>query len=190
MDRSRRTFLTRSVALATIGVTGAIALVRTTGYDVDYRRRAYLKALSGWQLAVVDALADRVCAADVPYDQPFAPPTPRECEVAEFVDAYAAAAEPAVRSDLLAAIGAIEHVFPLLYGHVHRFTALSPSAQDQVLASMERSSSSLIRGAFNGLKACLMMGYWRDPRTWGAIGYDGPRVNRPAGGWVPLRYRP
>jgi hypothetical protein len=190
LDRSRRKFLTRSVAISTIAVTSAIAIVRTSGYDIDERRRAYLRALSGWQLAVVDALADRICASDVPEGTAFAPPTPRECEVSEFVDAYAAASERAVRDDLLAAIGAVEHVFPLLYGHAHRFTALSAAAQDHVLASMERSSSALIRGAFAGLKACLMMGYWRDPRTWGAIGYDGPLVNRPPGGWVPLRYRP
>jgi len=36
----------------------------------------------------------------------------------------------------------------------------------------------------------VMMGYYRDPRTWGVLGYDGPLMNRPEGGWVPLRHKP
>ncbi len=190
----RRGFLKRvgwpTIAWATLGASGVAALVRATGYDVDPRRAAYLKALSPWQLAVVDALADRMCAADVPYDAPGAPPSARDVEVAEFVDEFVAASEPAIRRDLLAAIGAVEHAVPLLCGEARRFTALSAEEQDAVLARMEASSSGLLRGAFQGLKSLVMMGYWRDPRTWGAIGYDGPLVNRPPGGWVPLRYKP
>jgi hypothetical protein len=33
-----------------------------------------------------------------------------------------------------------------------------------------------MRGGFEGLKALLFMGYYRDARTWRVIGYDGPRV--------------
>ena len=54
---------------------------------------------------------------------------------------------------------------------------------------MESSSIELIQGAFFGLKSVVMMGYYRDPRTWGVLGYDGPRVERPAAGWVPLTHR-
>lgn len=190
---TRRAFLSRTaragLALAAVSAAGVCALVRTSGYDVEDRRRAHLKALSPWQLAVVDALADRICLAEVAYDAPFAPPTPRECEVAEFIDGYVAAADAAMRRELLAAIGAVEHFFPLLIGSPHRFSALAPEQQDAVLAAMERSPIDLVCGCFGGLKAICMMGYWRDPRTWGVLGYDGPRVNRPEGGWVPLRFK-
>jgi hypothetical protein len=29
----------------------------------------------------------------------------------------------------------------------------------------------------------LLMGYYRDPRTWRILRYDGPLVNRPDEGW-------
>lgn len=186
---NRRSFVRAGLAWAALGATGLAAVLRTSGYDRSDRRLGSLRALSGWQLAVVDALADRLCAADVPYDAPGAPPTPREAEVALFVDAFVAEAAPAVRRDLLAAFGALEHAFPALVGEVHRFTALSAQRQDAVLAAMESSSIELLAGAFHGLKSLVMMGYYRDPRTWGLLGYDGPMVARPAEGWVPLRYQ-
>jgi len=173
----------------TIGATGVATMLRTGGYDRSDRRIAYLRALPWWQLAVVDAFADRVCAADVAYDAPGAPPTPSEVDVTLFVDAYVADSAPEIRRDLLAAFGALEHAFPALAGEAHRFTALSPARQDDVLRALERSPIDLVRGAFNGLKCLVMMGYYRDPRTWGVLGYDGPLVMRPIGGWVPLRYR-
>lgn len=185
----RRSFLRAGLAWAALGATGVAALLRTSGYDRADRRVAYMRALSAWHLAVVDALADRMCAADVDYEAPGAPPPPREVEVAAFVDAFVADSDAPIRRDLLAAIGALEHAFPALAGQVQRFTALSPARQDAVLAAMESSSIGLVRGAFHGLKSLVMMGYYRDPRTWGVLAYDGPQVNRPPGGWVPLRYK-
>ncbi|MBL8609283.1 MAG: hypothetical protein JNL38_18280 [Myxococcales bacterium] len=41
----------------------------------------------------------------------------------------------------------------------------------------------LLRGGFAGLKSLIFMGYYRDPRTWAILGYDGPRVGRPERGW-------
>ena len=149
-----------------------------------------MRALSPAEVAIVDALAARMCAADVPYDSPGAPPTPRECEVVEFVDGFIADSEPAIARELHAALGALEHAFPLLIGSAHRFTGLSPEQQDEVLAAMYTSSIDLVSGCCAGLKAIVMMGYYRDPRTWGVLGYDGPLVSRPEGGWVPLRFKP
>ena len=45
------------------------------------------------------------------------------------------------------------------------------------------NGEDLLRGAFDGLKSLVFMGYYRDPRTWRILGYDGPRVNRPDEGW-------
>lgn len=184
--QTRRAFL----AWTAIGGASVLSGARFLAYSRRDRRIAYMRALSAWHVAVVDALADRMCAADVPYDAPFAPPTPRDAEVVEFVDAFVAESEPAIRRDLLAAIGALEHAFPLLAGQVRRFSSLDPEKQDRVLRAMETSSIDLVRGAFAGLKSVVMMGYYRDPRTWGLLGYDGPLVNRPEGGWVPLRFKP
>jgi hypothetical protein len=53
-----------------------------------------------------------------------------------------------------------------------------------VLASLEASSSDLLRAGFDGLKSLVFFGYYRDPRAWRLLGYDGPLVRRPAGGWT------
>lgn len=148
-----------------------------------------MRALAPWEIAVVDAVADRMCLADVPYDAPGAPPTPRECEVVEFVDDFVASSEPAIQRELHAAIGSVEHIFPFIIGSPRRFTSLSAEDRDRVLSAMDNASIDLVRGCFSGLKSLVMMGYYRDPRTWGVLGYDGPQVKRPEGGWVPLRFK-
>lgn len=186
----RRSFLRGALAYTALGGASVLSLARFVAYDRTDRRIAYMRALSAWQVAAVDALANRMCAADVPYDAPFAPPSPRDVEVVEFVDAFVAGSERALRRDLLAAIGALEHAFPMLAGYARRFSSLSAEQQDRVLRAMETSSIDLVRGAFAGLKSVVMMGYYRDPRTWGVIGYDGPLIGRPDGGWVPLRHKP
>jgi len=147
-----------------------------------------LRALAPWQLAVIDAIAARMCAADVAYDSPGAPPTPLEVGVGEFFDAFVAGSSRAMARDCLAVLGFAEHAWPLACGELHRFTALDANRQDALLAKMEASSNDLVSGAFHSLKSLTMMGYWRDPRTWGVIGYDGPLVNRPPDGWTPKRY--
>jgi hypothetical protein len=189
---TRRTFLRRfaraGIALGVIGGTGVIAAIRTSGYHVDPRRAAALEAIAPWQLAVIDAVATRMCAADVPYDSPGAPPTPLEVGVGEFWDAFVAACDRSLARECKALVGFVEHAWPLACGELHRFTSLPADRQDAVLAKMASSSSDLVRGAFQSLKSLVMMGYWRDPRTWGVIGYDGPLVNRPPDGWTPKKY--
>jgi hypothetical protein len=189
---NRRTFLRRvkraAIAFGVLGGAGVIAAVRTSGYQVDPARAASLKAIAPWQLAVLDAVAARMCAADVAYDAPGAPPTPREVGAAEFYDTFVSRCDRSLARDCKAAIGFVEHAWPLACGQLHRFTALPADRQDALLAKMESSSSDLVRGCFQSLKSLLMMGYWRDPRTWGVIRYDGPMVNRPLEGWTPKRY--
>ncbi len=185
----RRAFL-RAVLAGTAVVAGTALASRLGGYDVDFRRAAYLKTLSPWHLAVLDAVAARLCLADVPYDSIGAPPHPSEVGVSEFVDAFVAAAHPTVQRDVKGLLALVEHLWPLRCGYAHRFTRLDAAAQDDVLAKMESASIGLVRGAFAGLKTLVMMGYWRDARTWGVLDYDGPLVGRPAGGFTPLRYRP
>ena len=189
---SRRAFVGRLLrgggALAVLGGVSAIAAVRTGGYAVDPARARRLRFLAPWQLAVVDAVASRMCVADVPYDAPGAPPTPLEVEVGLFVDAFFAECAAPQQRDGRALLGFVEHAWPLACGRARRFTALDDGARDAVLAQMESSSLDLVRGAFRSLKSLLFMGYYRDPRTWGVIGYDGPLVDRPPQGWTPKRF--
>lgn len=189
---SRRTFLRRfaraGIALGVLGGSGVIAAIRTSGYRVDPARAAKLKSIAPWQLAVIDAVAARMCAADVAYDSPGAPPTPLEVGVGEHYDAFVTACEASLARDCKALVGFVEHVWPIVCGELHRFTSLPADRQDALLAKMESSSNDMVCGAFHSLKSLLMMGYWRDPRTWGVMGYDGPLVNRPVDGWTPKKY--
>lgn len=82
------------------------------------------------------------------------------------------------RSDLKAAVQVIEHL-PVLFGHPGRLTRLSPAARLDVLAAMLRSAPTPLVQAVSGLRQLALMLYYADPRTWPAIGYDGPWVGTP-----------
>jgi hypothetical protein len=160
-------------------VGSGLAFFRTTGYAVP--KTIELEAISGWQWVFVTHVARRIAAADRPDDPSI--PSPDEVDVAGFIDGYVARMPAALRRDLLRAFTYVEHVAPLGLGYLSRFTRLSPAEQDKVLASLETSQTDLLRGAFEGLKSLVFMGYYRDARTWKILGYDGPLLNRPAGGW-------
>jgi hypothetical protein len=129
---------------------------------------------------VVQHLARRIAAPDVTDGSV---PTTDEVDVVGFVDVYVANLPAALRRDLQKAFAMLEHIAPLGAGCASRFTRLAPEDQDRVLASLESSPVDLLRGAFDGLKALVFMGYYRDPRTWPILRYDGPIVNRPDAGW-------
>jgi Gluconate 2-dehydrogenase subunit 3 len=165
--------LKAAVALGVLGVAGSIvAVVRTRGYALDGEVRARLLALEPWQYIVVQQLARRVCAADQP-----GVVTPDETDVAGFVDGYVAKMPARMARDLGRFLGVIEQLAPAGIGKASRFTRLDEADQDRVLASLAKHSSELLRGGFEGVKALLFMGYYRDARTWGILGYEGPRVD-------------
>jgi hypothetical protein len=162
-------------ALLVLG--SAVAVVRTRGYELPAGRK--LVALAPWQFLVVEAVARRIAARD--RDDA---PTPDDVDVAGFIDRYVAEMAAPLRRDLGRMFGYIEHVAPVASGHSSRFTRLSGDAQDEVLRGLESSASDLLRGGFEGVKALVFMGYYRDARTWQILGYEGPLVNRPQGGWT------
>jgi hypothetical protein len=176
---SRRRFLALGAGALALA-SGAVGVVRTRGYVVPPDVPAKLASLSAWQYVVIQHVARRIAAPD--QDDP-ALPTPDSADVAGFVDGYVARMPASLRRDLLRAVAFVEHLAPFAVGCVSRFTRLAASDQDRVLASLESSSQDLLRGAFDGLKSLVFMGYYRDPRTWRVLGYDGPRVNRPDDGW-------
>jgi len=179
LNPSRRRFIALAGG-AILLASGAVAVVRTRGYAVPAEVAARLEALSPWQYVVVQSVARRIAAPD--REDP-AIPTTDDTDVAGFVDRYVARLPQRLRRDLLRALAFVEHLAPLGAGFAARFTRLAASEQDRVLASLESSDHDLLRGAFDGLKSLVFMGYYRDPRTWRIVAYDGPRVNRPDDGW-------
>src|SRR5262249_4598583 len=137
-------------------------------------RSTSLVALEPWQFVLVQHLARRVCAPD----DVRGVVSPDDVDVAGFVDAYLLGLAPKLRRDLLRFFAYIEQLAQGSGGLGSRFTHLPPEDQDRVLASLESSSSELLRGGFAGAKALLFMGYYRDPRTWTILGYDGPLIGR------------
>jgi hypothetical protein len=167
---------------ALVAAAGFVAAVRTRGYAVDPAVAAKLETLRPWQYVVVQSLARRIAAPDAE-GRAAGVPTTDETDVAGFADAYVSRLPAPLRRDLLRALAFVEHLAPLAVGCASRFSRLAPEDQDRVLASLESSGEDLLRGAFDGLKSLVFMGYYRDPRTWRILGYDGPRVNRPDAGW-------
>lgn len=157
---SRRKMLKAAVTTSAIAMMGgAIALVRSSGYE------------GPWTTVVIEHLARRICAADRE-----GVVTPDDVGVAAFVESYIATMPARLRRDFARFLRFVEQVAPLGAGFASRFTKLAPAHQDEVLASLESHSNELIRGGFDAVKAALFMGYYRDPRTWSILGYDGPRV--------------
>jgi hypothetical protein len=180
---TRRKVLKATLAASALLVAGStLAVFRARGYDLPPDRASKLVALSPWQLVFVTHLARRIAAPDRPGDPTI--PTTDEVDVAGFIDGYVARMPAALRRDLFRAFVYVEHVAPLRLGLAWRFTRLAPEDQDRVLAALESSGQDLLRGAFDGLKSLVFMGYYRDARTWKILGYDGPLIHRPEGGWV------
>jgi hypothetical protein len=167
---SRRRFVKAAAVGGAVAVVIAmVGLVRRSGYDLEAGARARLTTLEPWQYIVVRDLARRVCAPDRP-----GVVGADEADVAGFVDGYVARLPKRVRRDLTRFLGFVEHLSPVLIGLGSRFTRLRAEDQDRVLGALETSGSPLLRGGFEGLKALLFMGYYRDPRTWSVMGYEGP----------------
>jgi hypothetical protein len=160
--------------LAAVG--GVVALVRTGGYAVPSTTPP-LRVLAPWQYVVLAAVARRMVAAD----RERGVPSPDEVGVAEFIDGYLVEMRPAMRRDVFRLLRYVEHLAPLGSGMTKRFTDLSASEQDQVLSALEASSVDQLRAGFQALKSLVMMGYYRDPRTFSILDYRGPFVVDPAG---------
>ncbi|MEO6420971.1 MAG: gluconate 2-dehydrogenase subunit 3 family protein [Polyangiaceae bacterium] len=178
-----KTKLTRRRFFAVIGGTvvaasSVVAFFRTRGYEVPESTK--LASLSGWQFVFLQHAARRIAAPDV--DDPKIPTTD-SVGVAAFIDSYIAKLHPSKKRDLGRLFAYVEHIAPLRLKLSARFTRLSAADQDRVLAALESSEQDLLRGGFEGLKALVFMGYYRDPRTWKILDYAGPMVARPEGGW-------
>jgi hypothetical protein len=167
---------------AMLALAGVVAgVVRTRGYELSPGRR--LVAMSPWQFVVMQHAARRIAARDPEGESDGSTPSADDVDAAGFVDAWLVKMQPGVRRDFGRFLAYLEHVAPVRAGFGSRFTRLGPDAQDQVLEATEASSSDLLRAGFDGMKALVLMGYYRDARAWSVIGYDGPLVDRPAAGW-------
>jgi hypothetical protein len=138
-------------------------------------------SLRSWEYVVFQRVAARILAPDRPEDASI--PDADAIDVAAFAAAWMARMDRALQRDFRRFLAFVEYAAPLGCGRLPRFTRLAAHAQDLVLESLRRSRFNLVRAGFESIKALALMGYYRDPRTWSIVGYDGPSLGRPAHGW-------
>lgn len=172
---TRRRWLKAALALGAVSAaSGVVAFLRTGDYEVAPEIAKKLVVFSPGEFVVAEAIASRIVAPDRPDDPTI--PTAREVGVALFMDGYLSGMRASMRRDLLRMLHYVEHVAPLASGFAHRFSSLSAEAQDEVLQGIASSRVTVLRAGFEGLKSLVMMGYYRDPRTWPILDYAGPTI--------------
>jgi hypothetical protein len=176
---SRRQLVEGAVAAALLlgGLLAATARLHDGKTELDHGAQV----LIGWRWSVFEHAARRIAAPDMTSGGSV--PTADELDVTRFVDGWLSRMSGRVVRDFTRFLAYLEHFAPLGCGLLGRFTHLTAAEQDRVLSSLEASRSDLLRAGFEGVKALAFMGFYRDPRTWSVLGYDGPFVGRPVEGW-------
>ena len=169
---TRRGFLkagaaTTAVLIAGGGVAGCLSSRR---YE-DQLGGEKPEVLTAKELAVLAAFADRVITAGDGV------PTARDARIARRIDRELVFSDGRLTDDVRAALALIEHA-TILDWHLSRFTSLAPADQDAYLERCAKSSWTLRRNAFAGLRFLCVFLYYSDDRTWRSIGYGGVMVDR------------
>lgn len=154
----RRVLLGLGAAAAAAG-----AGVRLSGYP---EAPPGASVLAAWELAVVRAAAEALL--------PPAPDAGAYARVASAVDRYLVGMPPSTLREVHAMLGVVEHATPL-GGRLARFTSLAPAERARVLERLA-SHGGLLAQVYGGLRDLVVLAYYAQPATWGAIGYEGPRV--------------
>ena len=177
---SRRRFLRAGLFGGALLGLGGLLAQHLGRYDLSAELEGRLQSLSAKEYRVIEAIAGRILRSE-----DAALPPPERLEVALYIDGFVSRLEPADRDQLGQLLGLIEHGLPLRSGRLGRFSSLDGEGQDAVLEAMRGSSFALLRAGLDALKTLCVMAYFRHPASWEAIGYDGPLVGRPRGGWAP-----
>ncbi|MCC6556448.1 MAG: hypothetical protein IT372_26100 [Polyangiaceae bacterium] len=168
----RRALRLGLVGAALLSLGGGAAAWVTAGYDALLDPADLPVALSPKELAVVRALVEALFPGEGAF------PPGLAIGLHQRVDEEVWSASEPTRSALKDAIQLLEHL-PPLYGHAHRFTALSPAARLEVFGAMLRSKSGTVRQIAIAMKQMTHLFYYADARAWASIHYDGPFVEEP-----------
>jgi hypothetical protein len=99
-------------------------------------------------------------------------------DVAAEVDRLVAGMDRAVQRDIGWILRIFEHGTHVFDLKGKRFTRLERPEQEIYLAGWMESSMGARRIVFRALKLMASLGYYGSPKTWRAIGYDGPWLGR------------
>jgi len=103
-------------------------------------------------------------------------PAPAEVGAIEFLDRFMGTSDDATQADLHELLAAVEHLTVASGFALRPFTKLSREDQERYLAWLETSSVETFRTVLAAVKSLASVAYYRDARTWEALGYGGPIV--------------
>lgn len=170
---NRRAFLRRGLLGGLILGAGGVFAYQQSGYQLAEDIAAELVVLSPKGFLVLQAAADRLLAADGP-----GAPSPRELDVALWIDAYLGRQPSWLQRDVELLLNTLEHAGPIFDLTFSRFTRQSAAQQDRTLRAWAKSRLEVRRQGFSALKGLCVLAYYRHEKSWPLIGYDGPLVAR------------
>jgi hypothetical protein len=169
----RRTVLRLGAAgAALLAVGGGLGAWITSGYAAQLAPGDVPVALSVKELAVVRAIVDAFFPAEGSF------PAGLDLGVHQRVDEELWAAGAFTRDGIKSGLHLVEHL-PPLYGHPHRFTALSRQGRLVVFEAMLRSKTDTIRQIACALKQATHLFYYGHEQVWPSLHYDGVFVATP-----------
>lgn len=160
---SRRRFLTTGLIL---GTTAATALTYPARVFAETGVPTYIRHLTEAEYRLFDKLRQ----VFLPTERFAALPSTTEVPVMENLDNMVGRLNSDTR--FLLGLGAKTLEFSTLY-KMKRFSSLNNKQALQQIRAWQ-SGLALQSGLIVSLKTLLGIAYWRDPRTWQALEYDGP----------------
>jgi len=152
------------VALGGMGLAAALG-VRLSGYKAR-------PGLEGYVLSLTEADIMYSAAEALLPDETHGPALEG---IPGRVDKYLRGMPPAVQQDIHGMLALLEHGTLALGARIHRMSALSPAERAAYLEGLS-ARGGLLAQAYRGVRDLVFLGYYQDPSTWAAIGYEGPRV--------------
>jgi gluconate 2-dehydrogenase subunit 3-like protein len=166
----RRRFLKGSVSgIALLGL-GAWLPIGCKSYP---KPQVPLRFFNSREYAIMNTVAERLLNADGRIG-----PGTQQIDVAANVDAVVAGWDADAQRQLRTILRLFEHGTYLFDLRRKRFTHLSTAQQDRYLEGWMTSTLGARRIVFRTLKCLAAIGFYRDPRTWRRLGYDGPWLGR------------
>ena len=168
--KQRRSVLKRGLFGGALLMLGGAGFLATRGTQAVPLPKGGLKVLSEREFAVITAIAARMVRPRANF------PTVEEVSLAEACDLVLARADSSVQKEIKELLMVFENALAnALFGlRFKPFTAHSGEQQDEVLREWEQSSLTIRRTGFAALRTIALAAYYGNPKTWKAVGYEGP----------------
>jgi hypothetical protein len=166
----RRRFLKRTAGGVALLGLGSLLPAGCTRYP---KPPAHLQFLDPREYAIINTVAERLLDAAGAIGS-----ETDQIDVGANVDALVAAWDSETQGQLRTMLRVFEHGTYLFDLRRKRFTRLTATAQAEYLAGWMNSTLGVRRVVFRALKLLVAAGFYREPRVWTPIGYEGPWLGR------------